>query len=431
MPSPLPASLWAATAPPAPETPPLLAETRADVCVVGGGFTGLSAALHLAEAGGDVALLEAVEPGWGASGRSGGQVIPGLKLDPDEVERRLGTERGRRLVKLAGSAADLVFGLIERHGIECEAHRCGWIQAAHAPRALRLAEERVQQWASRSTEVELLGRQQVADFLGTNAYCGGFLDRGGGNVQPLSYARGLARAAQRAGARIHGRSPAVAIRGTNGAWRVTSPSGAVLADVVLLCTNGYTDRVWPRLAQSVVPVVSYQAATRPLSDNLRRTILPQGHVVSDTRRLLLYFRLDPEGRLILGGRGRSAESSDPALYRGVTDRLNLLFPQVGKPEWEFFWGGRVALTVDHLPHLHELTSSVYAGLGYNGRGVAMATAMGRQLALRALGRAAADLDFPATPLQPIPLRAFRRPALALAVNWKRLLDAWDARSRPS
>jgi glycine/D-amino acid oxidase-like deaminating enzyme len=417
-------SVWMATTP-MPENQGLASDARADVCIVGGGFTGLSAALHLAQAGTEVMVLEAVEPGWGASGRNGGQVIPGLKLDPDEVERRLGPERGQRLVALAGGAADLVFALIGRHRIDCHAHRCGWIQAAHSSSALKRAEECVRQWTRRGADVEPLTRTQIEDELGTEAYCGGWLDRRGGSLQPLSYARGLAQAAARARARIHGRSPAGAIDRANGRWRVAAPEGAVLADQVLLCTNGYTDRLWPGLARSIVPAVSYQAATKPLSDNLRRTVLPHGHVVSDTRRLLLYFRLDPDGRLIIGGRGRSSESSNPALYSGVMANLGRLFPQLGNPGWEFFWGGRVALTLDHLPHLHELATGVFAGLGYNGRGVAMATAMGHQLALRALGRSAQELAFPSTPLAPIPLHALRRPALAVTVAWKRLLDAWD------
>ncbi len=422
-----PASLWAATAASAPETPPLQGETRAEVCVVGGGFTGLSAALHLAEAGARVALLEADEPGRGASGRNGGQVIAGLKWDPERIEARLGPERGARLVAFAGGAPDLVFDLIARHRIDCQARRDGWIQAAHSDKAMSSVASRAAQWVRRGVRAEVLDREAVARLTGTGAYVGGWLDPRGGNLQPLSFSRGLARSALRAGARIHGASPALRLSREARTWRVASPQGAVVAEQVLLCTNGYTDRLWPGLERSILPVISYQAATGPLSHALRRAILPQGHVVSDTRRLLTYFRLDPAGRLVIGGRGRFVESSDPALYRHLHARLARLFPALSEPGWAFHWAGRVALTLDHLPHLHELAPGVLAALGYNGRGVALATAMGRALAERAMGAPAADLPLAATPLRPVPLYRLRRPALAVALAWNRLLDAGEAR----
>lgn len=427
----LPDSLWAATAAPAPETPKLEGEVRTQVCVVGGGFTGLSAALHLAEAGAQTVLLEGAEPGWGASGRNGGQVIAGLKWDPDEVVARFGPERGERLVAFAGTAPDLVFDLIARHRIDCQASQSGWIQAAHAAKAMTAVESRARQWQARGVAVQPLDRASVAAFTGSPAYVGGWLDPRGGKLQPLSYARGLARAALSAGAGIHGGSPAQALDRSDSGWRVTTPRGAVLAERVLLCTNGYTDGLWPGLARSVIPVMSYQAATRPLGDNLRRAVLPRGHVVSDTRRLLAYFRLDPDGRLVIGGRGHFRDTSDPAHYRHIRARLAQLFPELAAAdpalEWQYHWAGRIALTLDHLPHLHEPAPGLLAALGYNGRGVALATAMGQALADHALGRPAAELPLPTTRLRPIPLHQLRRPALALAVTWKGLCDAWDAR----
>lgn len=429
-----PRSLWVATAGPPPDCPRLSGERRADVCVVGGGYTGLSAALHLAEAGAEVVLLETGEPGYGASGRNGGQVIPGLKIDPDEIERRFGLEeRGARLVELVGGAADFVFDLVKRHGIECDAHQGGWIRAAHAEAGRRATADTARQWQRRGAPVEELDRVRVAELLGTDAYVGGLLDRRGGGLQPLSYARGLARAAQRAGAAVHGGAPALGLEADSRGWRVRTPEGAVLAGQVVIGTNAYGDLVgrragpWPALARSVIPVMSYMVATRPLPEAAQRRILPAGHVVSDTRRVLLYFRLDPAGRLLMGGRGRFQESSDPALYRTVMAAVGRLYPELRDPGWEFFWGGRVALTLDHLPHLHELAPGVHAALGYNGRGVAMATVMGKLLADRVQGTAAAALPFPVTPLRAIPLHALRRPVLHVVVGWKRLLDTLEVR----
>jgi glycine/D-amino acid oxidase-like deaminating enzyme len=423
----LPNSLWAATAAPAADTPALAGERRADAVVVGAGFTGLSAALHLAESGADVVLLEAGEPGWGASGRTGGQVIPGLKPDPDELVAKYGAKRGARLVEFAGGAPDLVFELIERHGIDCHAARSGWIQGVHARRRMDLAEMRVEQWGRRGAPVELIDAARMAELTGTARYAGGWIDRRGGMLQPLSFSRGLARAAIGAGAAIHGGSPATALVREGRGWRVETPGGAVIADQVLLATNAYTDALWPGLQRSVIPLFSYQVATRPLGDNLRRAILAGGMPVSDTRRLLNYFRLDHTGRLVVGGRGRASQTGDPAFYRNIVDGLNWLFPQLDGTELDYYWAGRVALTLDHLPQAAELAPGLHAMIGYNGRGVAMATACGKMMAERMRGKPLADLPLPATRMKPIPFHGLRRPALAAAIAWKKMLDKWEAR----
>ena len=422
----LPNSLWAATAAAAADTPPLEGERSADAVVIGAGFTGLSAALHLAEAGTDTVLLEAGEPGWGASGRTGGQVIAGLKYDPDELIAKFGPERGERMAAFAGGTADLVFELIERHGIDCHAVRSGWIQGVHAGSKMSLAERRVTQWTQRGYEAEVIDAARMEELTGTGRYAGGWIDRRGGMLQPLSYSRGLARAAIGAGAAIHGRSPATGLVRDGRRWRVETPGGAVLTDQVLLATNAYTDALWSGLKQSVIPVFSYQVATQPLGDNLRGTILAGGMPVSDTRRLLLYFRMDHTGRLLVGGRGRFRETEEPEFYRNIVAGLNWLFPQLGPVELDHYWGGQVALTLNHLPHLNELAPGLHAMIGYNGRGVGMATACGRMMAERMRGKPLADLPLPATPMKPIPFHGFRQPALAAAITWKRFLDRWEA-----
>src|SRR5438034_4489377 len=201
---PLPPSLWAATARKARATPPLDASRKADVAIVGAGYSGLAAALQLAEAGVSVVVLEAGEPGWGASGRNGGQVIPGLKYDPDEIVGMLGAERGQRLIEFAGGTADVVFDLIEKHRMDVPLNRSGWIQGAHTAAAVDLVKSRVAQWSRLGASVQYLDKPDIDHLLGTSKYRGGWLDRRGGAIQPLSYARGLATAALAAGARIHG-----------------------------------------------------------------------------------------------------------------------------------------------------------------------------------------------------------------------------------
>jgi glycine/D-amino acid oxidase-like deaminating enzyme len=422
-----PASAWTAAAEPLPETRPLEGDRRADVVVIGAGYTGLSAALHLAERGAEVVVLDAAEPGWGASGRNGGQIIPGLKHDPDELERRFGGETGRRMWEIAGGAADVVFELVARHKIACHAERCGWIAAAPHAAALESLGSRTEQWQRRGAPVELLDATRIAELTGTTAYAGGMLDRRAGALQPLGFVRGLARAAQEAGAAIHGGSLVRGLQVAPGGWRVDAQAGSVTVRSVILATNAYTDDLWPGLRRTVLPVQSYQVATRPLPEDVRREVLPGGQVVSDLRRILFYFRLDPEGRLLMGGRGPLDDRGDPALFARLEAAARRLFPRIGATPWEHRWSGRVALTADHLPHLHEPRPGVLIGLGYNGRGVAMATVMGKLLADRALGASPAELGWPVTPVAPIPLHRWRLPAMALVVHWKRFQDWRDAR----
>jgi glycine/D-amino acid oxidase-like deaminating enzyme len=422
-----PPSAWTVTAEPLPDTRPLEGGRRADVVVVGAGYTGLSAALHLAERGAEVVVLDAEEPGWGASGRNGGQIIPGLKHDPDELERRFGEETGRRMWQTAGAAADLVFELVGRHKISCHAERCGWIAAAPHAVALESLRSRTDQWQRRGAPVELLDAKRIADLTGAVGYAGGMLDRRAGALQPLAFVRGLARAAEQAGAVIHGRSTVARLESSGAAWRVQTAAGTVTARTVILATNAYTGDLWPGLQRTVLPVQSYQVATGPLPADVRSRVLPGGQVISDLRRILFYFRLDPAGRLLMGGRGPLDDRGDPALFARLEAVARRIFPQIGVASWEHRWSGRVALTADHLPHLHEPRRGMLIGLGYNGRGVAMATVMGKLLADRALGASPSEIGWPVTPVEAIPLHRWRLPAMALVVNWKRFQDWLDAR----
>lgn len=452
---PLPPSLWAATAPPGPPLPPLDADREAGICIIGGGFTGLSAALHLAEAGMAPVLLEAGDPGHGASGRNGGQVIPGLKPDPAAIIRRFGPAAGRRLIDWSRSGPDLVFDLIARHGIDCAPVRAGWIRALHTDRALRQADSHVRHLQDIGAPVRRLDRDEMRRLLGGGRYVGGWIDAAGGSIQPLAFARGLARAARAAGAAIHGGTPALGLErvqgiagGTAGgaAGWIVHATGAggrpvrVRAARVLLCTNGYGDLarraggrpLWPGLARSVVPIQSAQVASRPLSDALRRDILAGGQVTSDSRRLLLYFRMSPDGRLVMGGRGGAVESSDPAMYRPLIAAAEATFPPLRGIDWDYRWGGAVAVTPDQLPHLHTPAPGLLAAQGFNGRGVALATAMGRLVARRlAAGDDAEPDPLPPTPIRPIRLHAVHRPMVALIARWYEWCDRRDARRQPA
>ena len=418
-------SLWAATAIAAPDCPPLTEDRRADIAVVGGGFAGLSAALHLAERGVDVCLLEAQEPGFGASGRNGGQVIAGIKHELDELTRLIGRDAAEKLIAFTDQAADRAFALIERLGIDCDAARGGWVQGAHSDSALDGLKAKAERLSARGADVAFLSAPEMAALTGTDWYRGGYLDRRAGTVQPLSYARGLAHAAIKAGAALHGQSPVAALRETAGGWRVETESGAsVTASKVLLCTNGYSDLTGylPAIVKSVVPFYSYQIATKPLSDNVLKSLPAHGLGVSETRRILSYYRIDRAGRFVLGARGAlNGSLADPA-FDLSRERLRQLFPHLTEEPLEYAWNGRVAITPDHLPRFLEAAPGLHAAMGWNGRGVALTGVMGPVLADWLTGTPAKDLPVPVSAPRPIPFHGAMRPISGLAVMWKNFQD---------
>ena len=416
-------SLWTATANRAPDYPALDSDIETDVAVVGAGYTGLSAALHVAETGTSVVLIDAQQPAWGASGRNGGQINPGFKDGPRGIVAKFGKEQGRRMIEMAGGAADLVFDLIDTYDIQCDAVRPGWVRAAHTQKTLRELHALARDWQDYGAPVEPLDRDQIAAITGTNAYLGGLIDRRGGNLQPYNFALGLADAAHRNGAKIFGGSPASSLAKGADHTLIQTPGGRIKAHKVLLCTNAYTPPGLDRpLAHSVLPVRSVQVATAPLSDNLRGDILRGRHALSDARRLLLYFRVDAHGRFVMGGRGTYNDRSTQRQIDWLRMISTELFPQLEAAEWQHAWGGFVALTTDHYPHVHELSPGVLAALGYNGRGVAMATAMGRVIANWATGTAANDLDFPVSPVTPLPFAFARTTMVEAEILRLRLLD---------
>jgi glycine/D-amino acid oxidase-like deaminating enzyme len=413
---------------------PLEGAARTDVAVVGAGFTGLSAALRLAEAGIGCTVLEAREIGWGASGRNNGQVIPTLsRMDPDaivaSVPRDLGgAEKGEALVALIRDSASLVFDLIRRHGIQAEAVQNGWLQPAHRPSRMKLAEGRVRQWGRRGAPVRMLDRAEMARLAGTDHWFGGWENRTGGRINPLGYARGLAAAAIGAGAVVHTRSPVTGIErdeGPSAGWVLTTPRGRLRAGRVVLATNAYTEAgPWPGLRRTVVPVRSYQMATGVLSDNLRRSILSEGHALSDTRGDLHFFCFDADGRLVTGGGLILPFGWQGRIQDRIRERLLRVFPQVGEVRFDYVWHGFVGGTADRLPHVYELAPGVLAWTGCNGRGVALATALGQELAKACAGTPLREIAAPVeTRMKTLPGYGFR----GLGVAWQVARNRWNDR----
>lgn len=420
------ASLWAATAPEAAPTPPLGESITTEVLVIGAGYTGLSTALHLAEKGAQVCVLDAHAPGWGASGRNGGQVNPTLKHDPDDLLRIYGSAQGERLIQTVSDSADLVYGLIERFGIDCHPVRAGWIQAGYTRKAVDSMHARARQWQRYGVRVEMLDRAAVAARTGTQVFAGGWIDGRAGGIQPLAYARGLARAALSLGVRIHEKTPVTHLERNGNHWVATTANGLrVQAQQVVLCTNGYTDGLWPGLARTVLSANSFIIATQPLGA-MGADILPCGETASTSQRLLLYFRRDSRGRLLMGGRGDFIDPAGAQDFQHLERAVQMMYPQLGPLQYEYRWAGRIAITRDFMPHLHQPAPGVTMALGFNGRGIAMATALGKEVANVVSGGTSACTPFPVTPVQPLPMHGLQRFYIAAGVAWYSLLDRLGA-----
>jgi len=422
-PSPIP-DFYGSFAPPAPPTEPIDGSRHTPVAIIGAGFTGLSTALHLAELGVAPLVLEAKEIGWGASGRNFGQVVPYFKHDQGHVLQHFGPEQGERLIAAAGSAPDLVFGLIERHGIACTPVRNGLIFAAHARAARESLAERTAFWQSRGAPVEMHGGPDAHAFIGSSFYAACSVDRRGGTINPLAYVRGLASAALKAGARISTGTPVGSLTRVGSEWRLDTPRGGVIADTVVLATNAYTEsQLWPGLRQSIIPMRSYQLVSHPLGENVRRSILPRYQPLTDTRPLYSGVRLHPDGRLQASADGPAFYGSGAAFVAKLNRRIGRLFPQIDALEWQYRWTGWVAMTLDRYPHLHALAPGLWAGLGYSGRGIGLATLMGREIAGRIAGVAERDLMIPVTPLKPSWVTRAARPLVNSLLTYYRMQDA--------
>jgi glycine/D-amino acid oxidase-like deaminating enzyme len=400
--------LWDATAAPPAPSAVLRESLSADVAVVGAGFTGLSAALHLAAQGAKVAVLEAEDVGFGGSGRNVGLVNAGLWIKPSDIERILGPVYGERLLQNLGSAPSLVFDLIQQHGIDCEASRRGTLHCAWGERGMRDMTERARQWLARSAPVQLLDEDETRALVGSSAFCGALLDRRAGTVQPLSYARGLARAAQAAGALIFTASPVQSVTDTGGAWRLCTPSGAVRAPGVIVTTNTYSKLAFNRVAAEQVRLPYFNFATRPLTASELREVLPQRQGIWDSNRILSSARLDRAGRLIFGSIGALAGGGARIHHDWSRRAMARLFPHLQGVEFEHAWFGWIGTTKDAVPRFHRLERNTYSIGGYNGRGIAPGTRFGFELAQLLSGKMSIDeMSLPLTELGAAPLRSLR------------------------
>ncbi len=402
-----PDSLWAAMTPPGPDLPELIGTTEADVIVIGGGFTGLSTALHLREAGVDVAIVEAMEPGWGASGRNNGQVIPTLsRPDPDDIIARHGAT-GERFVALLRDSASTLFDVVRRYQIQAEQEQAGWVQPVHSPGRIKIAERRVRQWSKFGASVELLSRDQTRQMLGSDAWFGGFWNKTGGHINPLALSRGLARVVLDCGGRIYARSPAASFERTGNRWVVKTDKGEISGRALIVATNAYTGEfsksLMPAIAYEVMPVLSWQMATQPLSDDVRKSIIPGRQAMSDTHGELYFARYDARNRLVTGGAVIGPGNKAERLKLRVAERLQRLWLQIGQVNFDYVWNGYVGMTTDFLPRIHRLGPDAYGWTGCNGRAVALSIALGDELSKAVRGLPESNLALPFS--DPVPIAA--------------------------
>ncbi len=358
----------------------LQGERSCEVAVVGGGITGLSTALHLAESGVCVTLVEAGSIPCGGSGRAVGLVNAGLWIPPDDIRRAMGEEDGERANAVLGRAPAEVFSLIERHGISCGATRTGTLHLAHNDRGERELARRAEQFRQRGAPVELVEEESCHRHVGTRRIRRALLDRRAGTVNPAAYTRGLARAAAAAGACLYTHSAVTEVIRDGDDWRVITAEGSIRAPRLVIATNAYTDDDWNQVNRHFFTGHFFQVASRPLTGALAEEILPDRQGAWDTRMVLSSIRRDDEGRLILGSLGRG-EGRPMAYMRCWADRIQRhYFPQLGTIDWECTWTGRIAFTPDHTLRIFEIAPGILGVSGYNGRGITTGTVVGKGFA---------------------------------------------------
>ncbi|MBA2778834.1 NAD(P)/FAD-dependent oxidoreductase [Billgrantia kenyensis] len=398
-------------------------QQRFDICVIGGGITGLSAALHLAERGYSVALLEAHELGFGASGRSGGQILPGLGTDIATVERALGRERARDVWEMSREAVNLTAELIERHAIPCDL-AWGYLHAAVKPRHVR----ELRQFQERMAKdygyeaLDWLEGQALRERVVTGAYPGALFDHEGGHLHPLNFTLGLARAAQRAGVSIHEHSPALSIRRGQPAAVQTS-QGEIIADFVVVGANAYLGCLLTELEGRIMRAANYIVATEPLGEERAAQVLPHNDALSDANFVLDYYRLSADKRLIYGGEVSYDGREPRGLQQRMDAKIARLFPVLKGVRIDYRWGGDVAITLNRAPDFGRLGSNIYYAQGYSGHGMALAGLAGQLMAEAIAGQSERFDVFAAMPHRRFPGgQRLRTPLLVLATTFYKLRD---------
>lgn len=430
---PSPASVILAERVEVPKTLPIDGRQKADVVVIGAGITGLSAALHLAQKGREVVVLEAGPISRGGSGRPLGLVLPHHHLDPDQLVARFGHRVGRRLVEGILEGPSLVEAIIKAHHIECELRNGGWIMAAHKPAAEHRIRASVASWSKDTNkdtnQVSLLTADEMKQATGSSFYSCGLIDKRAFGLNPYAYTVGLARTALSHGVRIYTESRVISLEGSDKRWRATTATGQAEAAEIVVATDAYTDNLVPAIRRAVLPVRLYQLVSEPLASDVAAEILPGQPILTDTRRLYGGVRKTADDRLQISVDGPPTAFSGRAFRDAATRRITSLYPHLGQLKWADEWSGWVGMTRSHLPHIWRVEDGLTAAVGMNGRGIAMATLLGRDLSWRLTGAKEEECFVPIDPPLSWHAPGVLWPAVEVVVRWKRLLDYLDLRQR--
>lgn len=403
--------------------PSLSGTQKTDVIVIGGGITGTSAALHMAESGKSVSLLEAREIAWGGSGRAYGLIVAIAKHGHDALIERFGIERGQNLSTALANGPNKVYGLIEKHQIECNAHRNGWILGAHKAKAKHDLRERAEFWAKHGAPVEFYDADETERLTGSTRYSGCLLDRRSGGLNPLRYTRGLAKAAVAAGAQIFENSEAISITsGSKKRWCVKTANGQIEANHIIHCTNAYTGKLWPGLSSTIIPLRAYQLVSAPIPDHLFKSILPGNQVMTDTRHLFSGIRKLLDGRLHVSTGGPVSHLKGKPDIADAKVRLAETFPQLDNIEWPDIWTAWVGVNAEQIPRITRLDEGMWAAMGYSGRGIAFGTVMGAELDKLMSNPTRDDLILPVEPIRKQAFHSFAPLGAAALVKWYNIID---------
>ncbi|WP_375158945.1 NAD(P)/FAD-dependent oxidoreductase [Bradyrhizobium sp. RDT46] len=420
-------SLWEATAAPARDFPVLSGEQQADVVIVGAGYTGLSAAHHIAKSGLAPIVLEANRPGWGASGRNGGVITAKFRLSFREIDAAHGRAMAKRMYEIAHESTDMVEELVSEFGItSANLTRTGQVKAAHNETTLRAAIDEAN-WMTRemgSAEVRILDKTEVREETGSDIFVGGVLHPGSGGIHPLNYLRGLADGVARRGVLVFQESPVVRLRREKDGIVAETPQGVVRARQAIIATNSYSDLTGAtaHLQRTLVPFRSAMVATAQLPRNLAGKLMPSGRTYTETKRMMRWFRMVDQ-RAIFGGRGAFGKQDSQAAFDALRKAMVGIFPDLADVPLDYKWSGLVAMTLDSVPHIGRLDDRTLVSLGYNGAGVAMSSLMGRYLAAFVRGESPDVGLLDVRRMKTIPLYPLREPAVRMVAGWYQFLDA--------
>ena len=423
-----PSSWWAASARAQCHFAALGQDTDADVAIIGGGFTGLSAAHHLQQMGMRCIVLEANRIGWGASGRNGGIAVPRYKLTYPELEKRYGREVAELMYRAAHEAVGVLEGIVQHHSLDCGFVRSGhltpMVSANDAERFSADVKWLESVFGDRAPRV--LDRATTARKTGTSFYACAYHEPRGAAIHPLEYCATLAHALHARAVQIHCDTPVTAWHASHSGVVLDTPRGRVHCKQLVIATNGYSD-LTPAgrlLSKRVVPVASAVIATEPLPPQVRKEMLPDGEPATDAKRLTNYYRVLRDGSFFFGGRGGASSSASQRIYDRLRRDMLAIFPQLQSVPTRHQWFGMVAVTLDTLPHIGSLDQRVHYGMGYNGRGVALSALFGKQLANQVAGNAPSLGPMSGGWFQAIPFHAFRVPAKHVAISWKQMADSF-------